>query len=35
MRNLQKCKACGFPVSQGRKLCIECEEKEWRGQRAR
>lgn len=35
MRNLQKCKACGFPVSQGRKLCIECEEKEWRGQRSR
>jgi len=35
MRNLQKCQACGFPVSQGRKLCIECEEKEWRGQRSR
>jgi hypothetical protein len=35
MRNLQKCKACGFPISQGRKLCIECEEKEWRGQRSR
>lgn len=35
MRNLQKCQACGFPISQGRKLCIECEEKEWRGQRPR
>jgi GAF domain len=35
MRNLQKCQACGFPISQGRKLCIECEEKEWRGQPSR
>src|SRR4029077_7529976 len=25
--------ACGFPVSQGRKFCVECEEKQWRGQR--
>ena len=33
MRNLQKCKACGFPVSQGRTFCVECEEKRWRGQR--
>lgn len=33
LRNLQKCEACGFPVSQGRKLCVECEEKQWRGQR--
>ena len=33
LRNLQKCKACGFPVSQGRTLCVECEEKQWRGQR--
>jgi putative methionine-R-sulfoxide reductase with GAF domain len=32
MRNLQKCQACGFPVSQGRLLCVECEEKKWRGQ---
>lgn len=32
LRNLQKCKACGFPVSQGRTLCVECEEKQWRGQ---
>jgi hypothetical protein len=33
LRNLQKCQACGFPVSHGRTLCVECEEKEWRGQR--
>jgi hypothetical protein len=32
LRNLQKCQACGFPVSQGRTLCVECEEKQWRGQ---
>jgi GAF domain-containing protein len=32
LRNLQKCKACGFPVSQGRTFCVECEEKQWRGQ---
>jgi hypothetical protein len=31
LRNLQKCQACGFPVSQGRTLCVECEEKQWRG----
>jgi GAF domain len=30
LRNLQKCEACGFPVSQGRTLCVECEEKNWR-----
>jgi len=33
LRNLQKCQACGFPVSQGRIYCVECEEKQWRGQR--
>jgi hypothetical protein len=32
LRNLQKCQACGFPVSQGRTHCVECEEKQWRGQ---
>jgi GAF domain-containing protein len=32
LRNLQKCQACGFPVSQGRTLCVECEEKQWRGE---
>jgi hypothetical protein len=33
LRNLQKCQACGFPVSQGRAFCVECEEKQWRGNR--
>ncbi len=33
LRNLQKCQACGFPVSQGRTFCVECEERQWRGQR--
>jgi len=32
LRNLKKCEACGFPVSTGRVLCVECEEKKWRGQ---
>src|ERR1700686_5801651 len=32
LRNLHKCQACGFPVSAGRVLCGECEEKKWRGQ---
>jgi len=31
-RGLRKCEACGFPVSAGRALCVECEEKKWRGQ---
>jgi hypothetical protein len=31
LRNLHKCQACNFPVSEGRKLCVECEEKQWRG----
>jgi hypothetical protein len=31
LRDLHKCWACGFPVSEGRKLCVECEEKQWRG----
>jgi hypothetical protein len=30
---LQNCRACGFPVSSGRTLCVECEEKKWRGQK--
>jgi len=33
LRNLHKCQACGFPVSQGRAFCVECEERQWRGQR--
>jgi hypothetical protein len=32
LRQLRKCEACGFPVSQERTLCVECEEKRWRGQ---
>lgn len=32
LRSLHKCEACGFPVSTGRVLCVECEEKKWRGQ---
>ena len=32
LRGLRKCDACGFPVSAGRVLCVECEEKKWRGQ---
>jgi len=32
LRGLHKCVACGFPVSAGRMLCVECEEKKWRGQ---
>jgi GAF domain len=33
LRNLHKCEACGFPVSKGRTLCVECEEKQWRGRK--
>jgi hypothetical protein len=32
LRNLHKCQACGFPVSEARVLCVDCEEKHWRGQ---
>lgn len=32
LRSLKKCHACGFPVTEGRLLCVECEEKKWRGQ---
>jgi hypothetical protein len=32
LRDLRKCVACGFPISAGRLLCVECEEKKWRGQ---
>jgi hypothetical protein len=32
LRDLKKCVACGFPVSAGRMLCVECEEKKWKGQ---
>jgi GAF domain len=33
LRQLQKCQACGFPVSPGRTFCVECEDKQWRGER--
>ena len=26
--NLKKCRACGFPVSEGRQLCLDCEKKQ-------
>src|SRR4030088_3468283 len=32
LRTLHKCPDCGFPVSQGRTWCVECEEKQWHGQ---
>jgi hypothetical protein len=32
LRSLRKCEDCGFPVSPGRALCVDCEEKKWRGQ---
>ena len=32
LRGLKKCEACGFPVSAGRALCVECEEKKWKGE---
>jgi hypothetical protein len=32
LRGLRKCEACGFPISEARTLCVECEEKRWRGQ---
>jgi hypothetical protein len=25
MRRVQKCASCGFPVSEGRTLCVDCE----------
>ena len=28
--NLRKCEACGFPVSEGRQLCLDCERKKGR-----
>lgn len=30
MRRMQKCSACGFPVSEGRTICLDCEKKEKR-----
>jgi hypothetical protein len=31
-KKLPSCQACGFPVTPGRSLCVECEEKKWSGQ---
>jgi hypothetical protein len=28
MQRVQKCLACGFPVSEGRTYCLDCEKKE-------
>ncbi len=28
MRRVQKCSSCGFPVSEGRTICLDCEEKQ-------
>ena len=33
LSNLQKCQACGFPISKDRTYCVECEEKQWRGRK--
>jgi putative methionine-R-sulfoxide reductase with GAF domain len=27
MRRVQKCASCGFPISEGRTLCVDCEQK--------
>src|SRR6202022_162807 len=32
LRNVHRCQACGFPVSEGRVLCVDCEEKKWHGE---
>ena len=32
LRNVHRCQACGFPVSEGRVLCVDCEETKWRGE---
>jgi putative methionine-R-sulfoxide reductase with GAF domain len=28
MRRVQKCSSCGFPVSEGRTICLDCEKKQ-------
>jgi GAF domain len=35
LRNVHRCQVCGFPVSEGRVLCVDCEEKKWRGEPVR
>lgn len=32
--NLKKCEECGFPVSEGRQLCLDCEKKKTGGAKA-
>jgi hypothetical protein len=32
LRNVHRCQACGFPVSEGRVLCVDCEGKKWHGE---
>lgn len=32
--NLKKCQECGFPVSEGRQLCLDCEKKKPAGAKA-
>lgn len=34
MQRIQKCSSCGFPVSEGRTLCVDCEEKNRREPKA-
>ena len=29
--SLKKCEACGFPISEGRRLCLDCEKKQAQG----
>ncbi|HEY6766499.1 MAG TPA: GAF domain-containing protein [Candidatus Sulfotelmatobacter sp.] len=31
LKELRKCEACGFPVSESRRLCLDCEDKDARG----
>ena len=28
MRRVRKCSSCGFPVSEGRTICLDCEKKQ-------
>jgi hypothetical protein len=30
LKNLRKCEVCGFPISEGRRLCLDCDDKDWR-----
>ena len=34
LQGLRKCETCGFPVSEGRRLCLDCDEKNWQAQRS-